>query len=405
MNTKSNDLKCIIGINSDYRLTQAFYWAMYLVASGFNTYYMSAYGLTNTQIGIIISVFAIFTILLTFVLGRIADKHPSLNWKKQLLIMCILNLLIMAALFILSNGLVIGLAFGLLYMCGTCMFPMINAASFYYEAKGISSNYGTARAIGAAAYAVASFAMGELTDAYGTITVPISGVVLSLLLIIVVLLLPYNGPVDTEECEKCENTKIGWLAIFAKYPAFMIMTLATLLILTFHNMYSTYMIRILERVGGGSANLGIALGVAAASELPMMILASKLVKKFVPSRILAIMPLGFVLRGIILIAAGNVFTVYVGQALSMVSFAVIASVGIYFTDQCMDAEDMVTGQAITGMAYSTAGVFSNLLAGWLIDKIGITYTLCVGLCIAILGWICAVISAVMVEKGNIHNRE
>ena len=184
-----------MSVKVKYCFLQGFTWAEYVILTGYCTYYLSSYGFSDTVIGAINSVFAAIAIVATFLLGRLADSSRIFHWRKQSLIIASIMLILMTALLFVREKWFIGPAFGFMYLLLCAINTMVNAGSFYYEAKAVDVNFGLARGIGSATYAVFSTLVGRFTLAYGRSVVPVAGVIITSLLTLVVLSVPYDGPI------------------------------------------------------------------------------------------------------------------------------------------------------------------------------------------------------------------
>src|SRR5690606_30347176 len=125
----------------------------------------------------------------------------------------------------------------------------------HYSHKGEFINFGVARGIGSGLYAVLALVIGFLAEKYGIEMVPVSGILITLLFILVV----FRMPSSQELTEKAPREKVLQKGFLLRYPAFTFMLLATLLMLTAHNILNTYLLQIIQSVGGNSSQLGIAL--------------------------------------------------------------------------------------------------------------------------------------------------
>lgn len=389
-----------MSVKVKYCFLQGFTWAEYVILTGYCTYYLSSYGFSDTVIGAINSVFAAIAIVATFLLGRLADSSRIFHWRKQSLIIASIMLILMTALLFVREKWFIGPAFGFMYLLLCAINTMVNAGSFYYEAKAVDVNFGLARGIGSATYAVFSTLVGRFTLAYGRSVVPVAGVIITSLLTLVVLSMPYDGPIIQDREDGPRKADMNWLRLIGKYPVLSLIVLANFFLIIFHNMYCSYMIRIVEKVGGDSNSLGLSLAIGAIFELPMMLAAVWMVKK-IPDKLHIVMllgSLGFLLRGGLFILATSINHVYLAQMTSMLGYAVYASVGIYFINKLVLPEDMVTGQAEFAMSISAASVISSFVGGMLIDSHGINYMLMIGFIIASLGTLSSIIAAILYSK-------
>ena len=389
-----------MSVKNKYRILQCLYWMSGCVAWGYFLSYLDEYGYSSRVSGLIAAFFALAAALLQPFLGRLADKSKVFHWKRILLILDVLTLACLVGLLFTNAKLAVGILFGGVTMLVTTIVSMVNVACFYYEHRGTSMNFGFARALGSLAYAVLSAILGKLIAPCGIKVVVIAGIAIFVCEILVVLSMPYEG--GAEERISADRKKTGLATFLKRYPAFLLMVAACTLFLTFHDMYSNYLLRIMEKVGGGNEHLGIALALAAVLEIPVMIASGWLAKKIPSYWLLVVSGAALVARGFAYLAAGTVMEVYLIQIFQVLTFALIASIGVYFTDETVAEEDLATGQAFMGMTIAGGNTIGFLVGGNLIDSFGVDAMLKAGTAISAVGTVLAVISALMLRAKAIR---
>ncbi len=385
-----------MSVKNKYRILQCLYWMSGCVAWGYFISYLDEYGYSTRVSGLIAAGFALAAALLQPFLGRLADRSRVFHWKRILLILDVLTLICLLGLLLTNEKAAVGILFGAVSMLVTTILSMVNVACFYYEHKGTPMNFGFARALGSLAYAVLSVILGKLIAPCGIKVVVIAGIVIFAVEILLVISFPYEG--KTESRKPAEATKKTGFGVFVrKYPAFLLMIAACILFLTFHDMYSNYLLLIMEKVGGGNAQLGIALALAAAVEIPVMVVSGWLVKKVRSYWLLVVAGAALVARGFAYLAAGTVIEIYLIQLFQILTFALIASIGVYFTDETVDEEDLATGQSFMGMTIAAGNTIGFFIGGSLIDSYGVDAMLKTGTAISAVGTVFAVCSAMLLS--------
>lgn len=357
-------------------------------------------GFADGKAGLLVTVSAVIGGFFQFLFGRLADTNPKLYWKRQLLIFSICMLIIsLLRLIPLSALWWHALTYGLMIVLIFIMMPMVVSASFFYSSHGIKVNFGVIRGVGSLAFAVVSYLSGFLADKHGPSILIWITIIFAAVLFLVVLIMPGKEKYPDARPDAIaeiisRKSMVG--SLFKTYPWFFVMAFAIALIFVFHNIVSTYLIRIIESVGGDSGNLGVALAIAAVSEIPILFLYSRLAKlpKASTTRLIFIACAFFALRGVLFILAGNVFMIYVIQFLQCVSFALLAGAKATYADERMKAEDKTTGQAAMVITETFGMVAGSLLGGLLIAHAGVKLMLIVATAIAFAGTIIALIVAI-----------
>ena len=140
---------------------------------------------------------------------------------------------------------------------------------------------------------------------------------------------------------------------------------------TFHNMNNAYLIKVIENVGGTSADMGRMLSIAAVTELPVMFLFSRISKHFKSSTLLIVSGIFFAMRAAGFMLAGNMMIMYLAATLQIGSFALYIPSSVYYVNETMLDQDKFKGQAVMTATNTLGGVFGSLLGGFLIDHAGV----------------------------------
>lgn len=365
MNKKSIQIK--------YGFLQALYWGVFGLTIAFINSYLSGLGLGVKYIGTISASFTLLAALLQAYLGKLSDLSGKYNWRNILFILVMFRICANVLLMLVEEANLSGIIFGFQVMLMHTMMPFINAANFYYEEKGIELNYGAARGMGSLFYAVLTYFLGLWVAKYGIGVILSVGLGLSIVLLICVYMMPFdkegNSLVYPKESGSSNTNFIN------KYPKYIVMLVGFLLLMTFHNNAFTYMLQILEKVGGSNKELGTAFALAAIFEIPIMFGYSAIRKKYSSGKLLIISSIAFVIKGVLYLFAASITGIYIAQVTQLLSFAVFTPSSVYYTQEIMDGADKVKGQSIMSSFLTLGSVFGSLIGGFLIDQRGINFNL------------------------------
>ena len=175
------------------------------------------------------------------------------------------------------------------------------------------------------------------------------------------------------------------LTVFRKYPRFMAMLGGCVLLFISHILLNNFTLQIIRTKGGGSSEMGVAMAIAALSELPTMLLFSFLLKKKGSWFWMRLTGFFFILKSLGSYLCTGVGSFYAVQLIQMLAWAVIAVASVYYINAVMEPEDAVKGQALYTMAYTLGSVLGALLGGWIIDALGVDAMLLFGTASAIVG--------------------
>ena len=377
---------------------------MMCVVQSYCMYYLFGASFSASEAGVLAAAACAAAMVLQPVIGRIADTSTRTNWKQMLTVLSLLCAgTLLAAMFSRTKP-GTGFFFAAAIMLVNALYPLTNACSFYYEEHGEHVNFGVARGVGSLSFAVLSIVLGRLTLTAGRQSVPASGLAAITCLILVTLTMPLYGKEKKAGAAKpaAEGGAGKKKFVLKRYPAFFLMVAACLLALTFHNMYSYYMINLAERAGGNSGTMGNALFLMALLELPAMFSMSRLIRRVRLSVLLILACFAFAVKGFFYLRAETVAGFYGTQILQMLSFAVLIPASVYYTEQQILPEDRVTGQACMSLALSGGTVIGSAVSGILIDKAGLEVMLIAGILIALAGGALACISCRKEKAGRME---
>ena len=368
------------------------YFSLNCVALSYVAFYLGRFGLQDNAIGMIVSISSILGFILQYAAGRLIDTHPRWYWRNLLMVLGAFELIICGLIlaFHLTNVdvSIMGGIYGLFIIITLGMIPLVNTSSFYYTAHGRPVNFGVARGIGSLVFAASSYILGIFSVEMGIIFIPICGVLFSLLFILSVIILPGLGAHNFEDYGKksSKNSLMGE-GFIGRNKNFIILAIGISMVLILHNMVNSFLIRMVENVGGTSDALGLALAMAAVCELPMLFLYDNFVKKYKISTqfLIFVACIFFVIRGVFYLFATSLLVIYAVQVLQSLSFALLLASKTHFADEGVGEQDKATGQSIMSMTEAIALVLGSAIGGWAISIDGVNMMYIVGITFAVIG--------------------
>ena len=169
-----------------YALTQILYFASFSALMGYASVYLLGQGVSNSLIGTTLALVSIIAVFTQPMAASAVDKKVI---KLQSLVNIILIGTVILSLclyfFELPTMMLLCVFVGIVTFMMTVQ-PLFNSMAFLFEKYGIQINYGLARGLGSAAYALASAVLGYLVEDLGTGVIPLFYIIGNILLIIVV---------------------------------------------------------------------------------------------------------------------------------------------------------------------------------------------------------------------------
>lgn len=417
-----------------YAILQSTYWISQCSIFSFAAVYLQYKNFDNTQVGMVLSLAAVFSILLQPFIAAFADKTKKISLRHIVIALMFVVLSLAMILFIMPDSFfLIAGTYILINAIQFTLNPLFNSLALEYLNKGIPMNYGLARGTGSIAFAITSFIVGMFVNKFGPNILLIVFIISYLLVILSAFYFKLRIPkkllssteiqnyvgstqintgvanalnsetVDNNDDKHnhnknnnhdyCDNeitptAPTGILTFFIKYKKFSFLLIGLVLIWYSHNVINTYLINIIKNVGGDSADLGISLSVAAALELPTMAAFIYLVRKIKCSTLLKISAFFFLVKAGVAWIAPNVLTVHISQAFQMLSFALYTPASIYYVNSIVDDNDKVKGQSMLGVAsMGIAGTIANITGGRILDSLGVSHMLLIATIITAFGFV------------------
>lgn len=370
-----------------YSIIQAVLIMGYCTYFMFAAVYLLSRGLTNTQVGLTLTFSSLAGIVLVPALADFADKSKKLTLKQITMIVSAITMLIaVVLLFAPSNIFIIGGLFVFLQVFFGAQTSLITTLAMEHINSGTPINFSLARGIGSLAFALLSFGLGFLVNRFGSMVILYGDILLMLLIILLVGLFPRPEKVVSSHLHE-EPQASGLLQFAKKNLVFMAVLIALTLIFISHNLINTFLIQIVEHVGGDNSDMGIAAAVAAVVEMPAMALFPILYRRRPDAALfLKIAGIFFVIKSITMLLATNVGGIFASQTLESLSYAIFTPASVFYVNQVIPDVDKVKGQSLMMLTTSMSGLISNLAGGFMLDSSGgVPLMLIVGTIVSVIG--------------------
>ena len=367
-----------------------------MMCLGFNfaAPYLDNFGVSDNDVGIMIAVSCILAVLLQQIAGRMIDSG-KLNSNKFLMFSGVIQILASIGLLFTDSNVLRIILFGVLACLTFVIMPVLNSFSFIYKNFGINVNYGVSRGIGSLCFALFSMVIGRLMILTGNNVIPFTYGLLGALLFILVMCMPQ---MSNNNLNRAEDVKESFRLF--DYPAFAVTVAGLICVMIFHNMFSTFLIRLIERAGGDDNTLGIAIGLAALTEMPVIFLYTR-IKGQRPSRFyLMLSGIFFALKAFFMIFADSILMIYAVQCLQSVSYGFMAASRVYYVDEAISKRHATTGQAYITATDTIGMVAGSFIGGIILNNAGINLFLQAEFIIAAVGAVLMIFSAMFMKQRN-----
>lgn len=330
--------------------------------------YLQEQGLSGREIGMIVAIGPLMTVLFQPIWGMICDRYQA---QRRVLIGTLLAAAILSLIYPFGTSFPIFL----LLFAGMTLFnssgvPIIDSISLGYVAKH-GGHYGSLRLWGALGFAAASFVAGRLADWTGLVVIFYIFAGSLLTCVLLARSLPHeSGQISVD-------LRSG-LRTLLRVPKFMMFLLATFLIFGTIQANNSFYGIFFTAIGGGVAGVGLSFLIAAGSEAPFMLVAGRVVERFgyIPVLVVA----GLISSGRWLFYGTEPSSALVLTLLFLQGI----SVGLYlpaaaqFVREISPPQVQVTALAIYGAIGNGLGSMAGaMIGGIILDRVGIfaTYTM------------------------------
>lgn len=376
-----------------YSGVQAAYWMAVCAGSGFVSVFLLAQGYKNAEIGTVLALANILASALQPAVAGLCDRQRRLRMQDVIVALSALLILLMLGIaldpkrqLILSALMVPAVALLSLLQ------PLINVLGTKYEPIGIYVDYGVSRACGSLAYALLVAALGALIERYGAHILPPFAI--ALLLVLILFTLRYREPAagargETENEMVQANVQTAHATRFFDFvrqnPAYMGFVLAVTLIFCGQSLITNFSIQVMTNIGGGAAELGVALLITATMEIPTMIASMRLKNRFGSRKLLCVSACFFLVKGIVIALARSVFVYDLAQLLQIGGYALFIPMSVLFAAEVMQPADAAKAQAFVTMGCTLGAIFASLAGGWLLDAYGVNCMMLVSVIVSAAG--------------------
>ena len=394
-------------------MSQFFYFSMFASMIAFVSVYLLHKGFDNTTIGTVLSMMSLLTIGIQTLLANYIDKNKEVQLQDVISILSLGVVIGSIVLYFMPIDLAILILTTLLLAIGQALLTFVNSLAFIYEKFGIHINYGVARGMGSFAYAMMTLFLGQVVKATTPDILPLFYSIFSLLLLFSVRAysLPSADKVIVEdEGEQEPLIKKGAVeqsvfSFFLKYSRLVLLMGGVVFLFFGHTIINNFFIQVISPIGGDSGVMGTSVFIAAIVELPAMMYFEQLSKKISIDRLLKISAIFFLIKHLLTYLAPNIFVIYLAQFLQIGAYSVVYPALVEYINLIVDLEDLVKGQSLLTTAIALSSVFASFLGGILLDNVGVSQTLFIGVLTTIVGLVIVFVTVENPQKHEIKSEK
>lgn len=373
-----------------YSIHHLLYWSAAAGVVSFASTYLLGKGFPASQVGVIMAASGLLSCISQPFIAAFADRARKNILPGMMVLLAAVCALCFGSVAILPLPKPV---FGLLFLVGSwafdVMIPLMNSIQVQFSGAGYSVNYGAARGMGSLCYSFTALAMGNVIAMFGVDSMMLAVLVFLCMMAVVVLRYPkvekQGNAVQEIRSEEAHTSCCTVGTFFLRYRWYCVSLLGITMLAMFHIMVENYMIKIMERLGGNSSNVGTALFISSCSSVIIFFLFSRIRAHISDQWLLKTAGLCYVLKSVLFLMAPNFYWIYGAQLLQMTTYAFLSPVQVYYARQKVAPSDMVKGQAFITAFYALGCSMGNLLGGTLVENFGVETLLTAGVGMAVSG--------------------
>ena len=351
-----------------FALFFSYYAMVYMAASAYSpflsVYYLSIH-FTKTQIGLLAAMSSLVSIFAQPVWGMITDKSRQ---RKHSMYIGMAGVIFAAILYRLNNTFLFILLITVVFSCfGAVIMPVGDTIALKFCGKS-GVKFSMIRLGGTIGYSISVLFAGKIISQHITNMFFIYSLLMSLTLLIVIFL-------PSEPGAKTGRKKLDFSGIF-KNRVILFLFIYLLIVNSASAFNGSFLgVVIKEMPHGSSTQVGIASSVSALSEVPVLFLIERLLRRFKARNILLFSGVMIGLRLLIMFLANvadSVTVVYLSQTLQGVTYMTTYYCAVRIVDSEMPEQLKASGQTmLTLFTGSISGIIGNIGGGFLSDHIGL----------------------------------
>ena len=377
-----------------YAILQSSYWSAFCLIVSFASVYLLAEGMSNSEIGILIAVASALATVLQPLIAGVAERsrRPLQVW------MTVAGVVIaaLAATLLLpgQSGILLAINYGLLIGSIQIIQPLVNSVGMAAINRGIRLNFGVARAIASLSFALLSMAAGRVVEATSHRSLPLLLIVVQAAFVVASATFVFRRTAKADEGEG-EHLAVAQPEPLdrAAWIRFSILLGGFTLAMASHNLLNGFMFQVVEYHRGTAADMGVAVMIAALTELPTMMAFSWLVKRWTPGTLMIIAGVAFAIKSTATWLAPNLTGIYLAQGLQFAAFGLVIPASVYYIDRHFPVQQRVTGQAFMTMTATGGSVIGSVFGGIVLDHYGMPTMLMLGAAFAVVGAVAMAVGA------------
>ncbi len=362
-----------LNIEIHYAIAQFLYWAAACCLQGFTAVFLASRGMSDSMVGVAVSMTSIAAIFLQLFVSNFCDRHPEIPLKKITVAISVISFVFVALLhFTRPSVALVALMFMVADAPQKSNNGLLNAMMVQYVNAGLPVNYGWPRGVGSLGWAGGAMVFGRLIARYDPEILLTLFMGIEILTIIFMLLMPAVTPVRRGAAGK-DATSYG--EMLRSNRALVLFLLSLMVMGIGQAPLGTFLNRMIESVGGGTREQGIAILIQSGLELPVMFLSGVLLRFFSPGALLCFSFSCYALKSLAFMGCRSLAGIYLTMCSGLFCYGIYGFAGVLYANNIVKADQKVRAQSLAALCFTggIGGVLGNALGGVLMERFGLRF--------------------------------
>ena len=373
-----------------YMIITSGFWMAFCVVTAYAAVYLKGVGCSNTELGLILAFGNVGGALLSPVLGAMIDRNRNMRHAAVVNVLLAVQVVLLILLRVHPRHDMLTAACYVLYIAA--MMP-VNAVNLdlcvRLERAKAPLNFGLARSMGSFSFVILSTLLGIITARWGHLSLPVAG------LAVILLQLFGNRLVDRDlrgaeavmpPAETLISEKSSSISVFIRENRmFCLMLFGTIIIFIAHNMDGNFLINEVVELGGNTAVMGYIAAFTAITEVPVMMFASRLPKRWSTVQYIRLSFVFFIIKILAYALAPTIPLFFAARILQAPSYALYTVLIVGYADRQVAAKDSAKAQSLAFSMTTIGSVLASLIGGRMFDTVGVKSTMLTAAATAAVG--------------------
>lgn len=374
-----------LAMNLGYGSVHGFYWMSYGAISSFASVFLLACGYSNTDIGIMGAASNVAAVILQPLMADVADRSRRFSLVSVSSIATVaLMVLCFGTLVMQQKSAALTVIFVFLMGGNISIQPLVNSLCYKLQECGVSINFGVGRSIGSLAYSILVMFLGTLAEEKGIFVLPLTAEITMALTLASLALVTWqfrkakamqtgdseSGAAEILQGDAEGEEDINLVQFVKRNKIFMVLMLGVLGIYFSNGVLNTFMLQVIQPLGGDSEDMGRIFSVMAFLEIPTMLFFEQINRKFSCQTLMKVAGIGYVAKTALIWRASSVHMVLAAQFIQPFAFALLLPAIVKLIGISMSKGEAVKGQALFTTVTTIAYIVCSLVGGVILDLWG-----------------------------------